>query len=133
MKQITINPLYKKNPDDFPQVSFLVDGDENYAISSDGFYISLVEVLPVPDHPGEYLPTQIGNYVNVAVDDHRTIAGLNGVVDRLRSMSAYELLTRHHNLFWETFYINRNKEFAAGIEEDEDRVNPLEPHPGRDY
>lgn len=118
MQQIKINPFYERKEEEIPEISFLLPDDENYAITTDGLFVSLVKVAPDPDHPGEFKPDTAYTHMDVAIDDKRTLEGLGEVVQVLRTMTAYELLTNHFNQEWTTFFVNRDKEYIADFEED---------------
>lgn len=117
MKLIKINPYFKPKAGALPQTSYLLPFGDDYAISTDGDFISLVEVAPDPERVGEFKPKVAYSYIDVAIDDKKTLEGIREIVEVLRTMTAYELLTKHFNQEWTTFFINRDKTFEAGYED----------------
>ena len=119
--------------DDFPSLSFQVD--DKHAISTDGCYIQLFGIVEDPNEPGAYIRAW-NDTLFVAIDDERTIAGLERVVQALKQMDAFTLLTKHFNFQMDTFFINRDREFAMSYEEGEQHpaINPnTKPMTGNDY
>lgn len=139
MKRIMINPRYSvgindRHPDDedFPELSFLID--ENHAVVTDGYCVSLVEIAPDEVKPGTY--RMLGEeYISIGIDDERTIEGIARIVERLKSISAYELLTKHFNILDKTFFVNRESAFKDSYEEGKGsaRVNEHGDTNGKDY
>ncbi|MED5015956.1 hypothetical protein P9847_01410 [Paenibacillus chibensis] len=118
MKSIKLNPTQDVKEDTYPELAWLVPNDEDHAVTTDGFFVSLVEVTPDPERKGEYKPARAYEYIPIGIDDKRTVEGIKEIIQTLRKMTAYELLTGHFNEEWTTFFVNRDKEYTAGFEED---------------
>lgn len=118
---------------DYPSISFLID--DKHALSTDGGFIYLYGIVEDPNEPGAYIRNW-SEIVHIAIDDDRTVAGLEQVVQALKQMDAYTLLTEHYNPEWATFYINRARDYVMSYEEGEQHpaINPnTKPMPGKDY
>lgn len=122
MEPMKINPFYGAKEGTLPEISYLLPFGDNYAITSDVLFISLVEVIPDPDHAGEFKPKIAYSNIDVAIDDKQTFEGIKEVVQVLRTMTAYELLPKHFNQDWTTFFINRDRTYEAGYEEGESKL-----------
>lgn len=101
---ITLNP-YFENDGDKPRAAYLIENDR--AIVADGL-ISLVRVVPDVE-PGEYKPANPANH-QIFANGINTAAELEKKLDKLKSMSAYDLLTRHYDWFNEHFDIDKQIE-----------------------
>jgi hypothetical protein len=132
---IKLNNNVHGQKDKFPEKSFLLPFDHNYAIVTDGLYISIVEVVPDPERPGEFKPNGIRKYIQVGIEIKRTIEGLKEVVNTLRTMTAFELLTQHYNLEWATFNVHHDKDYVADYDDGEEAlpVNEYGGLDGKDY
>ncbi len=144
MKRITINPQYPIDIDDidpadviYPILYFLID--DQHALSTNGLIVDLVRVVPDEADPGAYRVAEGYEHITVAMDDERTIAGLDRIVQQLRSISAYELLTQKFyidRIAHESMYlVNRDTTFQITTElaEDTDPVNVEGATDGKDY
>lgn len=119
MELIKINPFFGPKEEVLTQASYLLPFGDGYAVTTDGFTISIVEVVPDPERVGEFKPKVAFSHIDVAIDDKRTLEGIKEVVQLLRTMTAYDLLTKHYNLEWTTFLVNREKTYAASFEDGE--------------
>jgi hypothetical protein len=135
LQHIKINNSNNSQLDLFPSKDFMLPYNDGYAITTDALYVALVEVTPDPEHPGEYVRKANQKHIHVAIDDERTLKGLEGVAQTLRTMSAYDLLTKHYNQKFDSFYVNRNKDFVADYFDGEDAppVNEYGARDGKDY
>lgn len=132
LKPIKLNEP-KKFVNDFPSISFQID--DKHAVSTDGCYVQLFGIVEDPNELGAYKRAW-RDTLFVAIDDKRTIEGLEGVVQALKQMDAFTLLTEHFNFQMDTFFINRSREFAMGYKEGEKHpaidLN-AKPMPSKDY
>lgn len=142
MQKIVINPRYPMEKighpldTDYPQVIFLIS--ERFAVASDGRDVNLVGVVPDDAVPGAYrMQDDWDEYVSIGIDDKRTVKGLAEIVDKLKSISGYELLTKHYrnSFLGPTFYVNRDSSYIVTYEDDQAAppVNELNPPTGGDY
>jgi len=118
---------------DYPSISFLID--DKHALSTDGTYIYLYGIVEDPNEPGAYIRSW-SEVVHFAIDDQRTFAGLEQAVQALKEMSAYTLLTKHHNPEWSTFFINRSRDYVMSFEEGVEHPAidlSAQPVAGKDY
>jgi len=112
MREIIVKPFFGEGE---PRRAWVVD--DNYAITSDGLYIHILEYEMVGSD-GSYKAKQPYNFIPVAIDEFRTVSGLNHYIQTLKNMTAWELLTEHYNIIESTFYVNRPKDYSVGYEED---------------
>lgn len=140
MQKIEIKQRYPIDPDihpdetDFPQIAFLIA--PKFAVVSDGFEVNLVKVTPDDRYPSAYkMNDDWDSYISIAIDDERTVQGMVQIVEQLKAMSAYEMLTEHFNngYLGPTFYVNRDHTFMANYNESAPPVNEQKPPTGGDY
>ncbi|MEK5641929.1 hypothetical protein BK138_08565 [Paenibacillus rhizosphaerae] len=118
MKPIKLNPTQDVKEGTYLELAWLVPDDEQRAVTTDGFFVSLVEVVPDPDRKGEYKPAREYEYTPIAIDDKRSVEGIKEIIQTLQAMTAYEMITKHFNEQWGTFFVNRDKNYVAGYGED---------------
>ncbi|MHA6481308.1 hypothetical protein ACX1C1_05295 [Paenibacillus sp. strain BS8-2] len=140
MQQIEIKQRYPMDPDihpsdtDYPQIAFLIE--PQFAVVSEGFEVNLVKVVPDDQFPAAYkMADDWDSFISIGIDDKRTVAGLAEIVERLKTISAYDMLTRHFNYGYlgPTFYVNRDNTFIANYSETVPPVNEQAPPSGGDY
>ncbi|WP_435924163.1 hypothetical protein [Paenibacillus sp. DYY-L-2] len=112
MREINVTPYFGEGE---PTRAWVID--EKYAVTSDGLYVHIFEYIK--EHDGLYKPAEPFNFIAIAVDEFRTVAGLEHYIQELKKVSAWELLTEHYNINEESFFVNRPKEYKVRFEEDE--------------
>ncbi len=98
MKEITILPLSEHG-----EIHTAYQIDDTHAIYSNGHSISIFEIKPIgqPDH---YKPAQMYNYVTVAYGE-ASLEELTEIVENLKSMTAYTLVTQYFDVKQSDFNI----------------------------
>jgi hypothetical protein len=100
MKPITINPLHKNGQ---PRAAYLIEEDR--AIVGDGL-VSIVRVVP-DIKPDEYKPANPFNFQTIATVEYELdLSEVEELLHKLKSLSAYDLLTRHYDWQLEHFNID---------------------------
>ncbi|MED4602555.1 hypothetical protein P9314_17965 [Paenibacillus validus] len=100
MKKIKVKPFQGR-----PHQAFLID--QTNAIRSNGTEIDLIKVVPT-NQEGVYAPSEPYNYIQVATGG-RALKTLETVVERLKTMSAYALLTEHYDIQEEVFDVMKKR------------------------
>jgi hypothetical protein len=99
MKPITILPFY---PDGESNTGWLLNN--RYAITGDGEVVSLVEITST-DNPDTY--KQASYYLVVARTNVKSLTAILKIVEQLKAMSAYTLITEHFDHGEANFDINK--------------------------
>jgi hypothetical protein len=100
IKQVRLRPLGKGRS----SKAYLID--ESYVICSNGEEVDLIRVKSTGE-TDTYRPSECYNHITVAKGG-RSESALKKIVDKLKTMSAYTLLTEHYDITEEKFYINKN-------------------------